>query len=119
MTLSLWPPVVSNLTEKEAKNANEATGTSNRLRSVAPVFGICTRCVDGCKGNCKIFKTIFRGMEVLYPGPMMNECGIPTFYLQSLVHEFAEKLKDRGTRIPDMAIASGFSSEDGIFKALA
>jgi glutamate synthase domain-containing protein 2 len=27
------------------------------------------------------------------PWPMMNEWGIPTFYLQSLVYEFAEKLK--------------------------
>ena len=25
--------------------------------------------------------------------PMMEEWGIPTFYLQSLVYEFAEKLK--------------------------
>ncbi|MCL7414039.1 MAG: FMN-binding glutamate synthase family protein [ANME-2 cluster archaeon] len=50
-------------------NANEATGTSNRSRSVAPVSGICTRCVDGCRGNCEIFKATFRGREVLYPGP--------------------------------------------------
>ena len=27
------------------------------------------------------------------PWPMMEEWGIPTFYLQSLVYEFAEKLK--------------------------
>ena len=50
-------------------NANEATGTSNRSRNVAPVSGICTRCVDGCRGNCEIFKSTFRGREVLYPGP--------------------------------------------------
>lgn len=53
------------------------------------------------------------------PWPMMNEWGIPTFYLQSLVHEFAEKLKAQGKRVPDLAMAGGFSSEDGIFKALA
>ncbi len=27
------------------------------------------------------------------PWPMVEEWGIPTFYLQSLVYEFAEKLK--------------------------
>jgi glutamate synthase domain-containing protein 2 len=50
-------------------NANEATQTANRSRSVAPVSGICTRCVDGCRGNCEVFKASFRGREVLYPGP--------------------------------------------------
>lgn len=50
-------------------NANEATQTSNRSRSVVPGSGLCTRCLDGCKGNCEIFKASFRGREVLYPGP--------------------------------------------------
>ncbi|KQC04612.1 MAG: glutamate synthase [Methanoculleus sp. SDB] len=50
-------------------NANEAIGTSNRSRNVAPVSGICTRCVDGCKGSCEIWLSSFRGREVLYPGP--------------------------------------------------
>lgn len=48
-------------------NANEATGTFNRSRSVAPVSGICTRCVDGCRGGCEIWLSTFRGREVLYP----------------------------------------------------
>ncbi|ODV50332.1 glutamate synthase domain-containing protein 2 [Methanohalophilus euhalobius] len=50
-------------------NANEATRTFNRSKSVSPMSGICTRCVDGCRGNCEIFKSSFRGREVLYPGP--------------------------------------------------
>jgi glutamate synthase domain-containing protein 2 len=50
-------------------NANDATRTSNRSRDVAPASGICTRCVDGCRGNCEIFKSSFRGREVIYPGP--------------------------------------------------
>ncbi|HOV77035.1 MAG TPA: hypothetical protein PLS24_03345, partial [Sedimentisphaerales bacterium] len=50
-------------------NANEATQTSNRSRSVSPVSGLCTRCIDGCKGNCETFKATFRGREVIYPGP--------------------------------------------------
>jgi glutamate synthase domain-containing protein 2 len=50
-------------------NANEATRTSNRSRSVSPVSGVCTRCLDGCTGNCEAFKASFRGREVIYPGP--------------------------------------------------
>jgi glutamate synthase domain-containing protein 2 len=53
------------------------------------------------------------------PWPMMNEWGIPTFYLQSLTYKYCEKLSKRGIRVPDLAIAGGFSSEDGVFKALA
>ena len=50
-------------------NANEATQTVNRSRSIVPQSGICTRCIDGCRGNCEIWKASFRGREVLYPGP--------------------------------------------------
>jgi glutamate synthase domain-containing protein 2 len=50
-------------------NANEATRTSNRSRDVSPSSGICTRCIDGCRGNCEVFKASFRGREVIYPGP--------------------------------------------------
>jgi glutamate synthase domain-containing protein 2 len=50
-------------------NANEATKTFNRSRSVVPMSGICTRCIDGCTGGCEFFVASFRGREVLYPGP--------------------------------------------------
>jgi hypothetical protein len=50
-------------------NANEATRTFNRSKDVAPSSGICTRCTDGCRGNCEIFRATFRGRELLYPGP--------------------------------------------------
>ncbi|MBI5725417.1 MAG: FMN-binding glutamate synthase family protein [Planctomycetes bacterium] len=49
-------------------NANECTQSANRSRSVAPQSGICTRCIDGCRGNCEVFKASFRGRELLYPG---------------------------------------------------
>ncbi len=49
-------------------NANDALGTFNRSKNVVPGSGICSRCVDGCKGNCDIFKATFRGREVIYPG---------------------------------------------------
>jgi len=53
------------------------------------------------------------------PWPMMNEWGIPSFYLHSLAHQFCEKLAKRKIRVPDLALAGGFSSEDGVFKAIA
>ncbi|TRO47987.1 FMN-binding glutamate synthase family protein, partial [Candidatus Bathyarchaeota archaeon] len=53
------------------------------------------------------------------PWPMMNEWGIPTFYLQALMYRFCEKLSKRGIRVPDIAMAGGFSSEDAVFKSIA
>lgn len=53
------------------------------------------------------------------PWPMMNEWGIPTFYLESLAYQFCDKLTRRGIRVPDIAMAGGFSTEDGVFKAMA
>ncbi|MFC1900618.1 FMN-binding glutamate synthase family protein [Chloroflexota bacterium] len=50
-------------------NSNEATRTANRSRSVVPSSGLCTRCIDGCTGNCEVFKATFRGRELIYPGP--------------------------------------------------
>jgi glutamate synthase domain-containing protein 2 len=50
-------------------NSNEATGSANRSRSVVPGSGICTRCIDGCRGNCEVFQASFRGREMIYPGP--------------------------------------------------
>ncbi len=49
--------------------SNDATQTRNRSTSVVPGSGICTRCLDGCRGNCEIFRASFRGREVLYPSP--------------------------------------------------
>ena len=64
--------------------------------------------VDGAPGGT--------GMS---PWRMMNEWGIPTFYLQALTHSFCEKLARRGVEVPDIAIAGGLSTEDHIFKVLA
>jgi len=50
-------------------NSNEALGTVNRSRNVAPCSGVCTRCIDGCKGKCDMWLATFRGRELLYPGP--------------------------------------------------
>jgi glutamate synthase domain-containing protein 2 len=53
------------------------------------------------------------------PWPMMNEWGIPSIYLHTLAWQFAEKLAARGMRVPDLAFAGGFSTEDGVYKAIA
>lgn len=50
-------------------NANDATLTFNRSKSVVPLSGLCSRCMDGCRGNCEVFRATFRGREVIYPGP--------------------------------------------------
>jgi glutamate synthase domain-containing protein 2 len=53
------------------------------------------------------------------PWRMMQEWGIPTFYLQCMAYECAQKLASRGEWIPDLAMGGGFSTEDHIFKVLA
>ena len=50
-------------------NSNDATRTANRSKSVVPSSGLCSRCIDGCTGNCEVFKATFRGRELIYPGP--------------------------------------------------
>jgi len=53
------------------------------------------------------------------PWRMMEEWGMPSLYLHAASYEFCKKLADKGERVPDIAFAGGFSSEDGVFKALA
>jgi glutamate synthase domain-containing protein 2 len=50
-------------------NANDATRSVNRSKSIVPSSGLCSRCVDGCTGNCEVFKATFRSRELIYPGP--------------------------------------------------
>jgi glutamate synthase domain-containing protein 2 len=49
-------------------NGDEATQSRNRSWSITPSSGICSRCLDGCRGNCETFQASFRGRELLYPG---------------------------------------------------
>jgi glutamate synthase domain-containing protein 2 len=53
------------------------------------------------------------------PWRMMNEWGIPTVYLESLLYKFLKRLEAKGAFVPCCAIAGGISLEDHIFKALA
>ncbi len=53
------------------------------------------------------------------PWRMMNEWGIPTVYLESLLYKFIKRLDEKGEFIPSCAIAGGIALEDHVFKAIA
>ncbi len=52
------------------------------------------------------------------PWRMMTEWGIPSIYLHSMAFELSERLAKSGKRVPDLAFAGGFSSEDHVSGAL-
>lgn len=100
-------------------NANEATTTVNRSRSVAPMSGICTRCIDGCRGTCESWLTSFRGREVLYPQPFGGmtagaDKNYPVDYSHINIQGYAQGAKGlpEGTEIgPDTAVFYGVDTE--------
>ena len=53
------------------------------------------------------------------PWRMMNEWGIPTVYLESLLFQYLRRLEEKGAFIPSCAMAGGLALEDHIFKAIA
>ena len=53
------------------------------------------------------------------PWRMMNEWGIPTVQIETMLHNYLSKLDRQGDFIPPVAIAGGFSLEDQLFKGLA
>lgn len=53
------------------------------------------------------------------PCKMMNEWGLPTMFLESIVWDILDKMKKEGKRLPGAAITGGFSLEDSIYKGLA
>jgi glutamate synthase domain-containing protein 2 len=53
------------------------------------------------------------------PWRMMNEWGVPTVELHSLLYQYAKRLADKGRYVPSIAVAGGFILEDQIFKGLA
>ena len=53
------------------------------------------------------------------PWRMMNEWGVPTVYLESLLWQYMERIRAKGMYVPNVAVAGGFSLEDNMFKGLA
>jgi glutamate synthase domain-containing protein 2 len=84
------------------------------LKELAMAIKYCSKAkvdlltIDGASGGT--------GMS---PWRMMEEWGVPSIYLHSAAYEYASILAAKGERVPDLAFAGGFSSEDGVFKALA
>ena len=88
---------------------NDAIGTRNRSRDVAPSSGVCSRCVDNCTGNCDVFKSSFRGREVIYPGPFGeitagSDKGYPVDYSHLNIMGYARGAKAIDEVNPDKAI---------------
>ncbi len=53
------------------------------------------------------------------PCKMMNEWGIPTVEMASILYNILTKMKEKGYSLPQVAIAGGFAMEDQVFKGLA
>ncbi|WMJ76488.1 MULTISPECIES: glutamate synthase-related protein [unclassified Sedimentibacter] len=53
------------------------------------------------------------------PVKMMNEWGMPTVYLESMLYNLLSRMKYKNFKLPQIAIAGGFATEDHIFKGLA
>ena len=100
-------------------NADEATGTFNRSRDVAPMSGICSRCIDGCRGGCEIWLSSFRGREVLYPGPFGGmtagaDKNYPVDYSHLNIQGYAQGAKGlpEGAQVgPDTALFPSVNTE--------
>ncbi len=53
------------------------------------------------------------------PCKMMNEWGIPTVYMESMLYDIFNKFKEKNYPLPQVAIAGGFTMEDHVYKGLA
>ena len=53
------------------------------------------------------------------PWRMMNEWGVPTVEIFSLTYQYIDRLAKKGQYVPDVALASGITLEDQMFKVLA
>ena len=53
------------------------------------------------------------------PWRMMNEWGVPTVELHSLLYQYTKRMADKGEYVPALALAGGFTFEDQIYKGLA
>lgn len=53
------------------------------------------------------------------PSKMMNEWGMPTVYMESIVYRILEKMQGENYELPQISIAGGFATEDQVFKGLS
>jgi glutamate synthase domain-containing protein 2 len=103
----------------QTPNSNDATRSVNRSRSVVPSSGLCSRCIDGCKGGCEVFKATFRGRELIYPGPFGNitaggDKNYPVDYSHLNIQGYAQGARGLPAGVegnPDTALFSQVSTE--------
>lgn len=103
----------------QTPNANDATRSVNRSRNVVPSSGLCSRCIDGCKGGCEVFKATFRGRELIYPGPFGDitaggDKDYPVDYSHLNIQGYAQGgrgMPDGVEAGPDTALFSNVSTE--------
>lgn len=53
------------------------------------------------------------------PCKMMNEWGLPTVYMESILYDILNEMKTKGYSLPKIAVGGGFAMEDSIFKGLS
>lgn len=53
------------------------------------------------------------------PVKMMNEWGIPTVMLETVIYNILQRFKEKNYHIPQIAVAGGFAMEDQVFKGIA
>jgi hypothetical protein len=53
------------------------------------------------------------------PVKMMNEWGIPTIEMESILYKMLKKLDEENYNLPEIAVAGGIAMEDHVFKSLA
>ncbi len=101
----------------QTPNSNDATRTANRSRNVVPSSGLCSRCVDGCKGGCEVFKATFRGRELIYPGPFGDvTAGGDKNYPVDYSHLNIQGYAQGGRGLPDGQVAD---SDTAIFSKVS
>lgn len=116
--LPMWdgPALVSRVVELRALGAERIcfkTGPFDpedlvRIMKIASEAGVDLVTLDGAGGGS--------GNS---PVKMMNEWGIPTVYLESLVYDILSKMDEKHMSLPQVVITGGFSMEDHVFKGLA
>ena len=72
--------------------------------------------------ECKIDLVTFDGAgggSGNSPCKMMNEWGLPTVYMESVLYELLKEMEKKGYSLPKVAVAGGIAMEDQIFKVLS
>jgi hypothetical protein len=59
------------------------------------------------------------GGTAFSPVKMMNEWGIPTVNMESMLYDILKEFENKGYKLPQIAIAGGFTMEDHVYKGLA